>query len=531
MKQEKIRYKYSSNRNLVYGKKGMAATSHPLAAEAGLSIMRDGGNAIDAAVAMAAALTVLEPTSNGIGGDAFAIFSKDNQIYGLNASGPAPASITAQAMREAGFTDMPMLGVYPVNVPGAVSAWQELNRLHGRLPLSQVLAPAIDYAKNGAPVAETVSYHWQQAAAFYDKDDPLFQSWFDTFTTNGRAPQAGELFCLPDHAATLETIGRDPDAFYRGVLAEKMTDFLQENGGYLTKEDMASFQPEWVDPIGVDYRGYEVLEIPPNGHGIVALLALQILKQLPETDDDALYTHQMIEAIKLSFADARAFVTEPAAMQVKAEELLKESYAKQRAAWIQEKAISPEPGDPIRGGTVYLCAADEEGTMISYIQSNYMGFGSGLVVPGTGIALHNRGNNFSLEKGHPNELEGGKRPYHTIIPGFLQKDKKPLGAFGIMGAFMQPQAHIQVLSAMLRDGDNPQEAMDKPRFQWVAGDEILVEHGFPEEIVKNLAARGHRIRYSDDTASFGRGQMILRNEEGVYTGATERRCDGHVAVR
>lgn len=524
-------YKYPSNRNLVYGKKGMAATSHPLAAEAGRDILRDGGNAVDAAVAMAAALTVLEPTSNGIGGDAFAIFAKDGNIFGLNASGPSPASITAEAVRNAGHKAMPVKGPLPVNVPGVPGAWAELNRLHGRMPLSDVLAPAIMYAREGAPVGCTVSHNWQKAAESYDQKNPLFQSWFSTFTKDGRAPMPGELFVLPDHADTLEEIGRDPLSFYKGALAEKIADYVGGLGGYLTRADLSSYAPEWVDPIETAYRGYRVLEIPPNGHGIVVLMALQILNEMPETDDETLYAHYMIEAVKIAFSDAMAYVTEPRAMTVGTDRLLDAGYAKARAKLIGPRAGKPEPGQPLRGGTVYLCAADEDGTMISYIQSNYMGFGSGLVVPGTGIALHNRGANFSLLPGHPNELAGGKRPYHTIIPGFLMKGDVPVGPFGVMGAFMQPQGHVQVLSALFRDKENPQEALDRPRFQWIGEDEVLVEEGYPETIVQALQAMGHRIRYSDDVGSFGRGQIILRDEAGVYTGATERRCDGHVGVR
>lgn len=523
-------YQYPSKRNIVYGGRGMAATSHPLASEAGLQMLRAGGNAIDAAVAMAAALTVLEPTSNGIGGDAFAIFYKDKKIHGLNASGPAPKRIDAELVRKQGHTEMPVCGALPVNVPGAVSAWTELNRIHGKLPLQSVLAPAIRYAEEGAPVAETVSHFWKQAQASFDADDPMYGPWYETFTKDNRAPEPGERFFLPDHAKTLTAIAEDPESFYRGRLAKEIAACVQSEGGFLSFDDLAAYSPEWVTPIETAYKDHRILEIPPNGHGIVVLMALSILESLPDTSDEILYTHRMIEALKLAFSDAAAYVTDPSAMPVEKEQLLDPVYLKQRGDAITDTALTPEKGDPIRGGTVYLCAADRDGTMISFIQSNYMGFGSGLVVPRTGIALHNRGANFSLEKGHPNELKGGKRSYHTIIPGFIMKGDTPVSAFGVMGAFMQPQGQLQVLSSILRDGHNLQEALDRPRFQWVGGKRVLVERGFPESVTDALGRMGHDITYSDDTGSFGRGQIIWRNEDGVYAGATECRCDGHISA-
>lgn len=510
----------------------MVATSHPLAAQAGLRILLQRGNAIDAAIATAAALTVLEPTSNGIGGDAFSIFWKDGKVHGLNSSGPSPSRIDAQILRERGYEEMPRYGPIPVNVPGAPFAWAEMVTKHGNLSLEEVLAPAIEYAKKGAPVAVTVSEHWKAAQKAYEnRNDEIFDSWFLTFTKDGKAPEAGEVFMMPDHAKTLETIAKtNAEDFYKGILAQKISDYVESFGGYLRADDLAAFRPEWVDPIEVEYEGVRVLEIPPNGHGIVALMALNLIKEMGEVEPDSFTdVHNQIEALKLSFADAMRYVTEPSDMPYTAKDLLSPAYAKRRAEEIRQTAGCSEPGDPILGGTVYLCTADAAGNMVSYIQSNYTGFGSGLVVPGTGIALHNRGCNFSLKEGHPNCIGPGKRPYHTIIPGFLMNGDKPLGPFGIMGAFMQPQAHVQVLVSLLRDGRNPQEALDKPRFQWVGGKKVLVEADFPRALFESLKSAGHEISYSDDVGSFGRGQMILRGEEGLI-GATEKRCDGQVVA-
>ncbi len=525
-------YPFASKRHVVYGKRGIVATGHPLAAQAGLRILQRGGNAIDAAVATAAALTVLEPTSNGIGGDAFSIFWKDGRIYGLNSSGPAPKRIDAQKVRDAGYSQMPAHGPIPVNVPGVPAAWASLVKEHGKLTLMEVLTPAIEYAEEGAPVAPTVAENWEAARKAYQlSGDAMYTHWFDTFTSSGKAPKAGEIFTLPDHAETLRAIGEtNAEAFYGGELADKISAYMESIGGYLRADDLASFSPEWVTPIETEYHGCRVLEIPPNGHGIVVLMAMNILKELPEAEADSfLDIHRQIEALKLAFADAMQYVTEPSQMPYTAEDLLSPVYAKERASLITDAALEPQPGEPLRGGTVYLCTADGDGNMVSYIQSNYMGFGSGLVVPGTGIALHNRGANFSLDPAHPNVVTPGKRPYHTIIPGFLMQGEEPLGPFGIMGAFMQPQAHLQVMTSLLRDGYNPQASLDKPRFQWVGGKRVLVERDFPKELFEKLQAAGHEIAYSDDVGSFGRGQMILR-AGGAYVGATEKRCDGQVAA-
>jgi gamma-glutamyltranspeptidase/glutathione hydrolase len=525
---------YASRRMTTYAKNGMVATSQPLAAEAGLSVLRKGGNAIDAAIATAVCLTVLEPTSNGIGGDSFALVWTKGQLFGLNASGPAPQLLTLQALEKAGHQEMPTYGWFPVTVPGAPAAWAELSARFGRLPLTEVMAPAIAYAEQGYPVSPTVGRNWEIAYAQYTEDlkDEQFKNWFKTFAPQGRAPKIGELWRSPDHARTLQAIAEtNARSFYSGDIADKIDQFSKQNGGFLRKDDLAAYTPEWVTPISINYRGYNVWEIPPNGHGLVALMALNSLKgfdfEMKESPDSY---HRQIEALKLAFADGMKYIADPYQMNVSLEELLSEEYAMARRKQIGERALQPEPGTPPKGGTVYLATADGEGNMVSYIQSNYMGFGSGLVVPETGISLHNRGNNFSLDPNHANCLQPGKRPYHTIIPGFLTKDSLPVGPFGVMGGFMQPQGHVQVIMNTVDYHLNPQAALDAPRWQWIKGKTIQLEPSFPEPIAQELARRGHDIRWATDTSSFGRGQIIWRTTDGMLAGGTESRADGHIAM-
>lgn len=527
-------YDSPSRRTVVYASRGMVATGQPLAAQAGLDILKKGGNAVDAAIATAAALTVVEPTSNGIGGDNFALVWMKDELHGLNSSGQAPAAISVEALKDRGLDEIPSHGLVPVTVPGAPGGWAELSRRFGRLPFEEVLAPAIGYAEDGYPVSPTVARHWASAFRSYSQklEGEVFQGWFDTFAPQGRAPRAGEIVRLPDHARTLRLIASTQgEAFYLGELAEKIHGFSRAHDGFLQDSDLAVFQPEWVKPISVEYRGYRVWEIPPNGHGIVALMALNIAKGFEFNERRSVETvHRQIEAMKLAYADGRKFVADPQAMQVTPEELLSEQYAAVRRALIGEKAIQPEPGDPSSGGTVYLATADGEGNMVSMIQSNYMGFGSGVVIPGTGIALHNRGHNFSLEEGHDNVLAGGKKPYHTIIPGFLTRDGRAVGPFGVMGGFMQPQGHMQVIMNTLDFGMNPQAALDSYRWMWVKDRQVQVEPGFPEELARGLEAKGHQIQRMDDPTDFGRGQIIWRNDEGVLCGGTEPRTDGTIAA-
>ncbi len=527
-------YPYSSRRSVVYAKRGMVATSQPLAAQAGLQALQAGGNAIDAAIATAAALTVVEPAANGIGGDAFALVWSDGRLHGLNASGPAPAAISLPALADAGLKAMPQFGPLPVTVPGAPSAWRALSERFGRLPLTRTLAAAIELAELGYPVSPLVSLAWEQAHTLFSEQlkAPHFRAWFDTFAAAGRAPRPGEIWRSPDLARTLQAIAEDgAEGFYRGALAEKIAACVRGAGGHLDAADLAAYRPEWVTPIRVDYRGYDVWEIPPNGHGLVALMALNILKGFEFSGRDNLLTHhRQIEAIKLAFADGLAHIAEPGSMRVAVSDLLSDAYADERRALIGERAGLPAPGRLPRGGTVYLCTADAEGNMVSFIQSNYMGFGSGLVVPGTGIALHNRGNSFSLDPAHANCLAPGKRPYHTIIPGFLSRGGQAVGPFGVMSAYMQPQGHVQVVMNSVDFGLNPQAALDAPRWQWEAGNRVLIEHATAEHLFHGLAGLGHEVTWSNSRLAFGRGQIIWRGADGVLAGGTEPRTDACVAA-
>jgi len=520
---------------VTHASNGMVATSQPLAAQAGLSVMKKGGNAIDAAIAAAACLTVVEPTSNGIGSDAFAIIWTQGKLHGLNASGPSPSTISIAALKERGLTEIPKYGWIPVTVPGAPSAWASLAKRFGRLPLTETLKPAIGYAENGFPVSPVCSFAWQRAYEKYETETEgnEFRSWFETFAPKGRAPQAGEPWRSPGHAHTLDLIARtDGTAFYHGELAEKIGRFSRQYDGFLAADDLASYEPQWVEPIGVDYHGYTVWEIPPNGQGLVALMALNILKDFSFTEREAVETmHTQIEAIKLAFADGMRYITDPAKMNVLVKDLLAENFAAKRRSLIQEIALLPKPSAPNRSGTVYLCTADNHGNMVSYIQSNYMGFGSGLVVPGTGIALQNRGHNFSFDPNHDNCLAPGKQTFHTIIPGFLTQGDQPVGPFGVMGGFMQPQGHVQVLMNMIDFNLNPQAAIDAPRWQWVEGKTVEVEHTLPLHIAQALRAKGHDIEIALDSLGFGRGQIILRDQKtGILSGGTEPRTDGTIAA-
>lgn len=528
---------YPSRRTTVYASRGMVCASVPQAAAVGLELLKKGGNAVDAAVAAAAALPVLEPTSNGLGSDAFALVWTGGRLYGLNASGPAPLALSAQKVRAQGYTAMPSDGWLPVTVPGAPAAWAELSRRFGRLSLRELLEPAADYAENGYAVSGNVARMWAASAVRFEKarrrDPALFGAWRDTFTRDGTPYAAGELFRCPDMARSLrELAATGCESLYRGALAQELLKASRATGGYLQEEDLAGYRPEWVEPLSARYRGYDVFELPPNGHGITVLMALNLLSgfEPPPEKDDPLTWHRMIEALKLAFADAKAYVADPRCMRVHTGDLLSAAYAARRRALIGQKALTPEPGSPACGGTVYFCTADGEGNMVSYIQSNYMGFGSGVVVPGTGISLQNRGANFSLDENSDNCLAGGKRAYHTIIPGFLARGGVPVGPFGVMGGFMQPQGHLQVLVNTLDYGMSPQQALDAPRFQWVGGKKIQLEAAVPVRVADALRARGHEVEVVTDSIAMGRGQMIRRLENGVLAGGTEPRCDGTIAA-
>lgn len=527
---------YPARRYPLIARGGMVNASSPQAAAAGLMALRAGGNAVDAAIATATALTVVEPTANGIGGDAFALvwIEKDRRLYGLNASGRAPARLDIAKARAAGAGDsMPVLGWLPTMVPGAPSAWAALSARFGRLPLTRSMAPAIAYAEDGYPASPVLSQMWARAAGRYRAmaHGPAFAEWFRAFLPEGRAPQCGDTVRLPDHARTLETIAQTrAEAFYRGELAGRILRDSDEFGGFFEEGDLATYQPDWVEPLTLDYRGYTVAEIPPNGQGITALMALNILRNFEfKAREEARTFHLVFEAMKLAFADSKHYVTDPAHMALTAEQLLSPAYGQVRAREITESAALPGPGQPHAGGTVYLCTADREGNMVSYIQSNYMGFGSGIVIRDTGIALQNRGADFSLNPEDANCLKPGKKSYHTIIPGFLLRDGAAIGPFGVMGGYMQPQGHVQVVSNLLDFGLNPQQALDAPRWQWMRGRDFTVEAGFCPAIAQQLQARGHRVDILADSTSFGRGQIIWKMDNGTLMGGTEGRTDSSIA--
>ncbi len=526
-------YPYPSRRNVVYGSRGMVATSQPLAAQAGLEILKKGGNAIDAAIATAAALTVVEPTSNGLGSDNFAIIWTDGKLHGINGSGRAPLAFKLKEFQRRGFSQMPDKGWASATVPAAPKTWAVLCESMGRLSLADDLAPAVFLAEHGHAVAPTVAYNWDLCFADYSKrlTDEVFKPWFETFAPNGRAPHAGELWKCEDLARTLKSIGESgAKDFYSGELAEKILKFSMATGGFLCEKDLLTVEPEWCKPLSANYRGYDVWELPPNGQGLTVLMALNILKGFEFVRRDAQTFHRQIEAIKLAFADARRYIADMRFSKVPVEGLLSEDYSEKRRALIGDRANVPAAGKPESSGTVYLCTADGEGNMVSFIQSNYKAFGSGIVIPGTGISLNCRASGFSLDADHPNVVEPGKRPYITIIPGFLTKDGVPIGPFGVMGGFMQPQGQTQVLMNMIDFGMNPQQAIDAPRWQWKQDLSVELEPGFSPAMAQQLARMGHNVSFTADSNSFGRGEMILRTECGTLVGATESRADGCVAA-
>ncbi len=527
-------YPYASRREVVYGRRGMVCTSQTLAAQAGLDMLKAGGNAVDAALASAISLVVLEPTSNGLGSDAFALIWTKGTLHGLNGSGWSPARLTWEALHAQGYDAMPVRGWVPVMVPGAPAAWAEIHEKFGRLPFEKLFEPAIYYAENGYAVmpnlAAMLAESWESFAPY--RDIPAFSALFSTFFPKGRAHRAGEILRLPDHARSLRLL-RDSRcrALYGGEIAAAIDDWSRKTGGYLRREDLAAYAPQWVAPIHTSYRGYDVWEIPPNGHGLVVLMALNIARAFSfARRDTAASFHRQIEAMKLAFTDGRQYIADPQYMKTAVADWLSEAYAARRRALISDAAILPEPVDARNGGTVYLCTADGEGNMVSYIQSNFEGFGSGIVIPGYGAALSNRGNNFSMDRHSDNCVGPRKKSYHTIIPGFLTKNGQAVGPFGVMGGFMQPQGQMQVIMNTLDYHLNPQAALDAPRWQWTGGRRVEVEPGVPADIVEALRAKGHDIVVNANAGSFGRGQIIWRSEDGVLAGATEPRADGVVAA-
>jgi gamma-glutamyltranspeptidase/glutathione hydrolase len=527
-----LEFPYPSRRVPMVARRGMVATTQPLAVRAGLGMLEAGGSAVDAAIAAATTLAVVEPTSNGIGGDVFALVWDGGRLHGLNGSGRAPAALTREHVAGLGHEEMPVRGWLSVTVPGAPRAWRDLHERWGRLPFEQVLEPAIRAAVEGYAVTPVVAYYWQRAARAYASNmGPEFRGWHETFTPEGRAPEVGEVWRSVEMAETLHTIAQTgSDAFYTGNLAEKIVAFARETGGLLSEADLAAHTSSWVEPIGTSYRGYEVWEIPPSGQGLAALIALNILEEFDLASlgrESVEAYHLQIEALKLAYADAFRYIADPEHGQVPTAELLSKEYAAERRAMIGKRAQFYGPGEPTRGGTVYLCTADNTGMMVSFIQSNYMGFGSGVVVPGTGIALQNRGAGFRLEPGHLNVLAPGKRPFHTIIPAFMTKDGEAVGPFGVMGGYMQPQGHVQMVLNTVDWGLNPQASLDAPRWQVdEALKGVMLEYGVARHLVEGLAARGHEVTVVPEGGGFGRGQIIWRMENGSLVGGSEPRADG-----
>ena len=532
-----LSYRYPSRRTVLFARRGMTCSTSPIVSGVGLDMLKAGGNAVDAALAMAALIPLAEPTSNGLGSDCFALIWYHGKLYGLNGSGIAPQGLSAKTVRSLGYEKMPRDGWLPVMVPGAPRAWAELRRRFGTAPFSDIFAPALAYARDGYAVPVNPARGWDDAIRRYraaQKCLPgVFDEWFRVFTKDGAPYTAGDLFRWPEYADALESLAAsDCESFYTGELMRATVAESAKRGGYLTAADLAAYRPLWQEPISVRYRDLTVYEMPPNGHGITALMALNILSglEMPKEREDPLTYHYMIEAVKLAFADVLTYVADPAYMRVSTEQLLSPAYAASRRALIGETALLPEAGDPACGGTVYFCTADGEGNMVSFIQSNYNGFGSGVVVPGTGISLQNRGANFSLDEQSPNVLAGGKRAYHTIIPGFLARNGTPVGPFGVMGAFLQPQGHVQVVVNMADYGMNPQECLDAPRFLWTGGRNVQLEKEVSAGIGAALEKRGHLITVPGSNYAMGRGQIITRLPNGTLAGGTEPRADGSIAI-
>jgi gamma-glutamyltranspeptidase/glutathione hydrolase len=530
-----------ASRSEVIGQNGMVATSHPLATQIGLDILKQGGTAVDAAIAANIALGLMEPTGNGIGGDLFAIVwdAKSKKLHGLNASGPAPQNISIEYFTENNLKKIPSYGPLPVTVPGAVDGWVKLHEKFGKLEFKSLFSPTIEYANNGFPVTETIAYYLDRSKERFQNYPNFKKVWLK----NGRMPIKGEIFKNPQLARTLSIIAeKGRSGFYEGEIAQTIADFIQLQGGFLSYEDLSSFHSEWTPPVSSNYRGYDVWELPPNGQGIAALQILNILenynlKKMGLFSSE--YIHLFAEAKKLAFADRAKYYADPNFSNIPVKELISKSYAKERAKLINMKkaALADEPGILESGDTIYLTAADKYGNMISLIQSNYRGMGSGMMPPGLGFMLQDRGELFSLDKSHRNALQGGKRPFHTIIPAFVTLDGEPFMSFGVMGGATQPQAHAQIIINMVDFGLNLQEAGDAPRIVhsgssqptdevMTNGGKLSLESGFSKSIENELTAKGHKLEYQRGV--FGGYQAIML-KDGVYYGASESRKDGQAA--
>lgn len=530
-------------RSEVIAKNGMVATSHPLATQVGLDILKQGGNAMDAAIAANAALGLMEPTGSGIGGDLFAIIwsAKDKKLYGLNASGRSPEKLNLQYFKDRNMTKIPAFGPLPVSVPGCVDGWFEIHKKFGTLNMEQILAPAISYAREGFPVTELIGYYLTGTAKRF-KEYPNFA---DTYMPNGKPLTKGTVFKNPYLANTYSKIAKGGrDAFYKGEVAKTIANFIQEQGGFLSKKDLANHTSEWVEPISTNYRGYDVWELPPNGQGTAALQILNIMEGYNVKEmgfGSTEYIHYFTEAKKLAFEDRAKYYADPAFNKLPIKQLISKEYANKRRNLINPNraARSYDAGELEQGNTIYMTVADKFGNMVSLIQSNYRGMGSGMVPPKLGFMLQDRGELFSLEEGHLNVIEPNKRPFHTIIPAFITKDGKPWVSFGLMGGAMQPQGHAQIVINLIDFGMNLQEAGDAPRMQhngsseptgekMTDGGQLVLESGFDYEVIRGLMRKGHKVGF--ELGSYGGYQAIMWDAiNKVYFGASESRKDGQAS--
>ena len=544
---DRVTGKPFATRSEIYAPHAMAATSHPLATQIALDVMKKGGSAVDAAIAANAALGLMEPTGNGIGGDLFAIVwdPKTKKLHGYNGSGRSPKSLTLAEFQKRGLTDIPPHGPLPVSVPGTVDAWFALHEKFGRRPIAEDFAPAIRYAREGHPVHEVIAYYWNLSVPRLSK----WPGFTEQFTINGRAPKRGETWKNPNLANTLEAIGSGGrDAFYKGDIARSIDAYFKANGGFLSYEDLAAHRGEWVEPVSTNYRGYDVWELPPNSQGIAALQILNLLepydlKQYGFGSPE--HVHLFVEAKKLAFADRARWYADPAFGTLPVSKLISKPYARQRGKLMSMDRAAREvqpatPKELEEGDTIYMTVADADGMMVSLIQSNYRGMGSGMAVPGLGFIFQDRGEMFVLKEGHPNSYAPGKRPFQTIIPAFVTKDGKPWLSFGVMGGGMQPQGHAQIVINLIDFGMNLQEAGDAPRIQHDGstdptgqatvmsdGGEVDLENGYPYETVRALMRKGHSVRFAD--GPYGGYQAIMVNPQGGYIGASESRKDGQAA--